>query len=620
MTYTFKLARRLAVSQHFSVFATIALLAACNGDATAPDAGPPGLPAAIKAAQISPQAITIETNQRVQFRRTTRNIHGDRVMLPSVWAATGGIIGADGTFTSSVEGTFKVTGRGRGWQSDTSIVTVVSQKKGVVRLAVAPDSATVETGASLAFSVNGYRRDGSTTTIGVTWSATGGEIDPAGVFTADSVAGTYQVIAANVAQTLADTIPVRVVTAAAPPAPESPAAPTPEPAAPPAPPSEPTVTAVVLKPGNASLETSATKLFAAYGRTTAGDSVAVRVAFSATGGTIGSNGLYTAGPTSGSFKVIAVASGLADTAVVTLTAPTAAAPTLPSGTGSGIPFGPFAAWEGSSLKANTGMFTLTVTSVTPSNIVSKISEARTTKTKLLLVMTGGAHDNYLTFGVFDRAKWDAKMDSFNQPAIQSAVAGAVADGTIVGNVVMDEPNVSGSGDGNTWGPPGTMTKARVDSLCGYVKQLFPTLPAGVQHRHDIFEPTKSYRVCDFLASQYSSRIGDVTSFRDSGLAMARRDGHAILFAMNIMNGGVQDKDGVWDCTSAGQGGLGTYSPNCRMTAEQVHDVGLTLGPAGCGFMIWRYDATFMADPANQQAFRDIGTRLASATPKACRRS
>ncbi len=358
---------------------------------------------------------------------------------------------------------------------------------------------------------------------------------------------------------------------------------------PPAPPAEPTLTAVVLKPGNATLGTGAEKQFAAFGRTSTGDSVAVRVAFSATGGTIGSNGLYTAGQTAGSFKVIAVSSGIADTAVVTLTVPTAPASTAPSTTGGGIPFGPFAAWDGSSLKPNAGMFTLTVTSVTASNIVSKISEARATKTKLLLAMTGGAHDNYLTFGVFDRSKWDAKMDSFNQPAIQSAVAGAVADGTIIGNVVMDEPNVSGSGDGNTWGPAGTMTKARVDSLCGYVKELFPTLPAGVQHRHDIFEPTKSYRVCDFVASQYASRVGDATAFRDSGLAMARRDGHAILFAMNILNGGVQDKDGVYDCTGPGQGGKGTYSPNCRMTAQLVRDIGQTLGPAGCGFMVWRYD-------------------------------
>jgi hypothetical protein len=610
MTYTFKLARRLAVSQHFSVLAILALLAACNGDATAPDAEPAGAPKTLRAVQISPQAVTIEINQRVQFRRHARSFHGDRVSVPSVWAATGGSMEADGTFFSSEVGTFKVTGRGRGWKSDTSIVTVVRPKKDIVALRVSPESASVPVGQDQAFTAVGRRSDGSTATIGVTWSASGGRVDPAGVFSADSV-GTYQVIASNVTGTLADTVAVSVVAS------DTPASPT-EPAPEPPAPADPVLTTVIVKPASASLATGGTKQFAAFGRTSTGDSVAVRVDFTATGGTIGSNGLYTAGATAGSFKVIATTSGLADTAVVTLT--TATAPTAPSGTASGIPFGPFAAWEGSALKANTGMFSLTVTSVTPSNIVAKISEARQSRTKLMLAMTGGAHDNYLTLGVFDRSKWDAKMNSFNTGEIRSAVASGVADGTIVGNVVMDEPNVSGSGDGNTWGPAGTMTKARVDSLCGYVKQLFPTLPAGVQHRHDIFEPTKSYRVCDFVASQYASRIGDVTAFRDAGLAMARRDGHAILFAMNILNGGVQDKDGVYDCSGPGQGGKGTYSPNCRMTADLVRQVGLTLGPAGCGFMIWRYDDLFMADPANQQAFRDIGTKLASTSAKSCRRS
>ncbi len=37
--------------------------------------------------------------------------------------------------------------------------------------------------------------------------------------------------------------------------------------------------------------------------------------------------------------------------------------------------------------------------------------------------------------------------------------------------------------------------------------------------------------------QYSYRKGDVTQFRDAGLALGRRDGIAILFSMNIMNGG-----------------------------------------------------------------------------------
>jgi len=193
----------------------------------------------------------------------------------------------------------------------------------------------------------------------------------------------------------------------------------------------------------------------------------------------------------------------------------------------------------------------------------------------------------------------------------------VADGTIVGHSVMDEPNVHGGGDGNTWGPQGTMTKARVDSLCGYAKAIFPTLPVGVVHRHDIFEPTKSYRVCDFLISQFANRIGSVTEFRDAGLALARRDGHAIMFSLNILDGGVQDRTGAWDCPGSG---IGTYAPNCRMTASQVREYGLTLGPAGCGLVMWKYDARFMANTENEQAFRDIAARLAPVPAPPCRKS
>jgi hypothetical protein len=200
------------------------------------------------------------------------------------------------------------------------------------------------------------------------------------------------------------------------------------------------------------------------------------------------------------------------------------------------------------------------------------------------------------------------------------VADAVTNGTIVGASVMDEPNVHGLGDGNTWGPTGTMTKARVDSLCGYVKNMFPSLPVGVVHGHQAFEPTKSYRVCEFLVDAYSSRYGSVTAFRDAALAMGKRDGHAILFSMNILNGGIQAaRDGLWNCPLTTTGGRGTYDPNCRMTAAQVRENGFVLGPAGCGLLMWKYDATFMSKPENQQAFADVAARLATAPARACRR-
>jgi hypothetical protein len=47
------------------------------------------------------------------------------------------------------------------------------------------------------------------------------------------------------------------------------------------------------------------------------------------------------------------------------------------------------------------------------------------------------------------------------------------------------------------------------------------------------------------------------------LSIVQRDGMAVIFSFNILDGGVQDKSGTYDC--AGTGGLGTNPPNCRMT-------------------------------------------------------
>jgi hypothetical protein len=256
----------------------------------------------------------------------------------------------------------------------------------------------------------------------------------------------------------------------------------------------------------------------------------------------------------------------------------------------------------------------------PSTLVDRISVARSRGMKMMINMTGGPHVNYLTDGVFDMAKWKAKLNSFNTPAIRAAVAEAVADGTLIGNSVLDEPHHYGLGDpSNSWGPKGTFTKVRVDSMCADSKAIFPSMPVGVFHDHAVFEPLKAYRVCDFIVDQYAARKGDITKFRDDGLALARRDGHAIAFSLNIIDGGIQaPRDGLWNCPST-SGGRGTYEPNCRMTAQQVRDWGILLGSAGCALTMWWYDDAYMADPANQQAFKEVGDRLANVSTSGCRR-
>src|SRR5262245_31831820 len=216
----------------------------------------------------------------------------------------------------------------------------------------------------------------------------------------------------------------------------------------------------------------------------------------------------------------------------------------------GIPFGPYglfnlAGFDGTSTPTGTEAFSLGMDSYSASNLIYRLVAARAKGVRVMLALTGG-HDEYLTDGVFDRSKWEAKLQTYNTSGIKSAIAAGVADGTIVGASVMDEPYVSGLGDGNTWGPPGTMTKARVDSMCAYVKAMFPTLPVGVVHAHNMFEPAKSYHECQFIVTQYASRYGDVTAFRDDALAQAARDGIAMAFSLNLLNGGEQAaRDGLW---------------------------------------------------------------------------
>jgi hypothetical protein len=651
MTYTFKLARRLAVSRASSSLPLLLALAACSGtDATAPQGSPTELPesgiygwrpreSTPVVVQVNPSRVTVETNQLIQFEARGQNRAGDNVVAPISWSATGGTILPDGRFSAAAVGTYQVIGRTRIREDlsvvDTSTVTVVRRQLGLVRIEVTPDTVTLTPGISHQFTAIGRVRSGTPKTIGVAWSATGGKVDPAGHYLAGDTAGSYVVVATNLAGTLSDTARVTIAappappppadTAAAPAPPTIPLGPPPAPAPPPtdtapgpapappppdtaptpAPPPVPTLTTVTLLPATATLAPGATRQFTATSAWSDGSTTPV-TSFVARGGTISATGLYTAGTTAGTYRVMASSGTLTDTSFVTITAP------LGSGSAMGIAYGAFGLVLAGVFPSS---FNLSLDGYQPYNIIDRINAARTGGRHLVLAMTGGGHSNYMTNGIFDRSKWDAKMELFNTSAIRNAVAGGVADGTIIAASVMDEPQADGSGE-NTWGPRGTMTKARVDSLCGYVKAIFPTLPTGVVHRHDVFEPTKSYRVCDFIASQYSARAGSVTAFRDGGLAMAQRDGHAIMFSMNILNGGIQDKDGTWDCGGAT---LGQDPPNCQITAAQLRDFGSVLGPAGCGLLMWRYDQTYMSRSDNKQAFADVAALLASQPAKQCRR-
>jgi hypothetical protein len=157
---------------------------------------------------------------------------------------------------------------------------------------VLPDSLSLTPGQSVQFLAYGDTpQTGSAAVVSVTWTASGGTITNEGVYTADDVDGVFAVVATDVSGRQARARIWKRIG----------------------------IRQIVLVPAVATVGTGGSLQFGAYGLNGQGDSVAVSVAYNATGGTISSNGRYAAGQIVGTYRVIASAGLLSDTSSVTVT-------------------------------------------------------------------------------------------------------------------------------------------------------------------------------------------------------------------------------------------------------------------------------------------------------------
>src|SRR5437667_177682 len=160
----------------------------------------------------------------------------------------------------------------------------------VVQIVSSPDSVTLDPDQTQQFVAYGRTQAGDSVAVAVSWSASGGTITGGGLYTANSVAGNYQVTAT--AQ-VSGSSQVK---------------------------NRGPMAQIILTPLSASAVGGGRVQFAVYGKRKNGDSVAVSVAYAATGGIISGAGLYTAGQSAGTYQVMATQSGgtLASTAAVTI--------------------------------------------------------------------------------------------------------------------------------------------------------------------------------------------------------------------------------------------------------------------------------------------------------------
>src|ERR1041384_1871973 len=195
MPFTFKLSQRLA-RMKLPLAIAAAAFAACELPVRVTDPTPPNSP--VVQIVSSPDTVTLDPDQTQQFVAYGRTQAGDRAAVgvgAGSWSAAGGTITSGGHYTAnSVAGNYQVTATAQvpatAAPTATATSTTVSGSSQVknrgpmAQVILTPLTASAPGGGTVQFAVYGLRKNGDSVAVSVAYSATGGIISAAGLYTA----------------------------------------------------------------------------------------------------------------------------------------------------------------------------------------------------------------------------------------------------------------------------------------------------------------------------------------------------------------------------------------------------------------------------------------------------
>ena len=261
----------------------------------------------------------------------------------------------------------------------------------------------------------------------------------------------------------------------------------------------------------------------------------------------------------------------------------------------GIPFGPSHVPT-----ALLGLTSATLRTANPLTIMDDLAAARRSGTQLVLGLAGNERRYKDAQGHFSFAMWKARIDRFRGLNF----APYIRDGTIVGHYILDEPH-----DPTNWG--GTVvTRAQVDQLARYSKQLWPSMPTLVRG-WPAYLKGYQYKYLDAAWAQYSERFGPINDFIRANVRDAKATGLALVVGLNLLGGG-----------GKAQGIMGYSGRRFAMNAWQVRSWGAALlaEPYVCALIGWKYDERYFARADIKAAIAGLGDKARQHASRACIKS
>jgi hypothetical protein len=233
----------------------------------------------------------------------------------------------------------------------------------------------------------------------------------------------------------------------------------------------------------------------------------------------------------------------------------------------------------------------------PASFLESLEEARWANARILIALTG--HESRLVGkdGHFSLELWKHRVDRFRGIDISSYIA----DGTIIGHYIMDEPH-----DPNNWGGR-RVTPAEVDEMARYSKEIWPTMATIIRGKPDYLKGY-DYKYLDAAWAQYTVSFGSIEDFIRTNVQDADATGLALVGGLNVINGG-----------GKGSGIPGRSAGKYGMSAAEIKKYGGPLLAQTCAFIMWEYDEKYFSRPDIKAALEELGKTARSYPKRPCRK-
>ena len=233
-------------------------------------------------------------------------------------------------------------------------------------------------------------------------------------------------------------------------------------------------------------------------------------------------------------------------------------------------------------------------------ILTQLATARAKGARFVLKLAGGS-DGWVknADGTFNFEKWKSMVSRYKDLDIGSFIA----DGTVLGHYLLDEPNLA-----SRWGGK-VIPQATVEAMAQYSKQLWPGMLTFVRVVPSwLTAAPVTYTYLDAGWAQYAAYKGDAATWLAGEVAAAKANGLGLLVSLNVLNGG-NGSSGIH-----GPGG-GKYS----MSAAELRSYGGALldEPYTCGLLMWMYNPGYFGRSDIQAAMADVSAKARSHVKTSC---